>query len=82
MFESTNTLMTSSLQVPTSNEMASSPRRPSLGAFKYPGSSETTTHTGQLPRDSDSQDIANVKQIPPLRQRKYRMRIEDVMLRT
>ncbi|CAD0086547.1 unnamed protein product [Aureobasidium vineae] len=45
MFESTKASMTSSLQVPTSDAMRSSPRRPSLSAFRYPTSPETTTHT-------------------------------------
>ncbi|CAD0099793.1 unnamed protein product [Aureobasidium mustum] len=44
MFESTNTSMTSSLQVPSSNAMTSSPR-PSIGAFRCSTNSETTTHT-------------------------------------
>ncbi|KAK6008291.1 hypothetical protein QM012_000194 [Aureobasidium pullulans] len=45
MFESTNTSMSTSLQVPASNAMTSTPQRPSLGVVKYPTNSETTTHT-------------------------------------
>ncbi|KAI4727241.1 hypothetical protein E4T49_05001 [Aureobasidium sp. EXF-10728] len=45
MFESTNASMTSSLQVPTSDATTSSPRRPSLSAFRYPTNAETTMHT-------------------------------------
>ncbi|KAG9689510.1 hypothetical protein KCU69_g10065, partial [Aureobasidium melanogenum] len=45
MFESTNASLSSSLQVPALNTMTTSPRRPSLEAFRYPTNSETTTHT-------------------------------------